>query len=118
MRISLQEAWSGGEHQLSHRGARLNVRIPPGARSEQRIPIIGGGEPGKNGGPPGDLYIIIEVLPDEQFRRDGDDLYLKDDLEIDLNTALNGGKVEILIFSGKEILNVPPGIPNLKKACH
>ena len=109
LRISLQEAWSGGEYQLSHRGTRLNVTIRPGARSEQRIPFVGEGEPGRNGGPPGDLYIIIEVLPGERFRRDGDDLYLKDDLEIDLNTALNGGKVEIPVFSGKVILNVPPG---------
>ena len=108
LRISLQEAWSGGEHQLSHRGTRLNVTIRPGERSEQRIPFVGEGEPGRNGGPPGDLYIIIEVLPDEQFRRYGDDLYLKDDLEINLNTALNGGKVEVPVFSGNVILNVPP----------
>lgn len=109
IRINLREAWAGGERQITVTGNINTFTVPPGAHDGQRLYIPGKGRPGKHGGLPGDLYINITVLPDEVFRRDDDDLYLNEGVEIDLNTALKGGIVEVNTLSGNTVLEVPPG---------
>ena len=53
----------------------IDVRIPPGVDSQTRVRVPGEGEPGVNGGPPGDLYIVLEVKDHPFFERRGADLY-------------------------------------------
>ena len=67
----------------------------------------GEGEPDPFGGPPGDLFLIIDVLPHERFRRDGDNLEVE--VPLDMFTALLGGEVEVPTLSGSVRLKVPPG---------
>ncbi len=110
--ISLKEAWSGGTYTTSVNKSVITLAIPRGSQSYQRIHIAGAGQPGKHGGPPGDLYVTLEVLPDEQFRRDGDDLHLIKKVAIDLHTALQGGEAEVSTFSGSVQLRIPPGTGN------
>src|SRR5690606_4831613 len=55
---------------------RLNVRIPPGVQDGQRIRLAGRGEPGVRGGPPGNLYVLVKVRPDDLFGRSGNNLTL------------------------------------------
>ena len=107
LRISLQEAWRGARRQLQ-RGARsVNLNIPRGARSGTKVRLAGEGEPGPFGGPPGDLYLIVEVLPDARYKRRDDNLSA--DVPLDMFTALLGGEVEVPTFSGTVRLKIPPG---------
>ena len=67
----------------------LEVKIPAGINEGMRIRSAGNGEPGTNGGPPGDLYIEIRVKQHEIFERDGDDLHCT--VPVGLTTAALGG---------------------------
>ena len=70
----------------------------------------GQGEPGANGGPNGDLYIVITVRPHKLFRRDGTNLYL--DMPISFPTAALGGEIDIPTLKGTVKYNVPEGTQN------
>ena len=69
--------------------------------------LTGEGEQDPFGGPPGDLYLIIDVLTDTRFTREGDSL--KVDVPLDMFTALLGGEAEVPTLSGSVRLKVPPG---------
>ncbi|SHF54088.1 curved DNA-binding protein [Mariniphaga anaerophila] len=103
MDISLAEAFSGTTRILNVDGEKLRVKTKPGAYSGLELRIKGKGGAGANGGSRGDLYIRIRVLSDGRHTLDGNDLALKAD--VDLYTAVLGGKLEINTLSGK--LNVP-----------
>ena len=105
--INLQEAWSGASRRIRHRGRSIDVSIPRGARDGTKVRLAGEGEPDPFGGPPGDLFLIIEVLPHERFSRDGDNLEVE--MPLDMFTALLGGEVEVPTLSGSVRLKVPPG---------
>ena len=107
LHISLQEAWSGASRQIRRKGRSINVNIPRGARDGTKVRLTGEGEQDPFGGPPGDLYLIIDVLTDARFARDGDNL--KVDVPLDMFTALLGGEVEVPTLSGSVRLKVPPG---------
>lgn len=85
----------------------LSVRIPPGVDSGDRIRLTGEGEPGENGGPPGDLYVQVSVRPHEIFRRDGADL--RCEIPVSFPTAALGGELEVPTLDGRVTLRVPPG---------
>ncbi|MBQ0930906.1 molecular chaperone DnaJ [Ideonella sp. 4Y16] len=85
----------------------LEVKIPAGINEGMRIRSAGNGEPGQNGGPPGDLYIEIRIKPHEIFERDGDDLHCT--VPIGLTTAALGGTVEVPTLSGKVEIELPEG---------
>jgi DnaJ-class molecular chaperone len=72
-----------------------------------RIRLRGQGEPGYAGGQPGDLYVIVEVLPHPTYRREGADLHL--DLKVPLFTAVLGGTVSVPTLSGNVSLRIQPG---------
>jgi len=85
----------------------LNVDIPAGVDSDSVIPLRGQGEPGSNGGPAGDLYIVIDVEPHEVFQRIGNDLRL--DYPITFDQAALGTTITVPTLSEKVSYKIPPG---------
>jgi len=85
--------------------SKLNVKIPAGVDEGDRIRLSGKGEAGPQGGPAGDLYVDIHVMPHKIFIRDGDSLYC--DMPIEFTTACLGGEIEVPTLSGKVKLKVP-----------
>jgi curved DNA-binding protein len=108
--ISLSEAYHGTTRVLSRNGRRLEVRIPPGAKTGTRVRVRGEGEPGIAGGSRGDLYLRIKVAPDPRFERTGDDLRVT--VPVDLYTAVLGGEVAVPTLSGEVKLKIPAGTQN------
>ena len=76
-------------------------------RSGMRIRSSGNGEPGVNGGPPGDLYVEIHIKQHQVFQREGDDLHCE--IPISFATAALGGDVEVPTLSGKASFTIPEG---------
>lgn len=85
----------------------LEVKIPAGIDDGMRIRSAGNGEPGSNGGPPGDLYIEIRLKKHEIFERDGDDLHCS--VPISFTTAALGGEIEVPTLAGKAAIDIPEG---------
>lgn len=83
----------------------LEVKIPPGIAEGMRIRSAGNGEPGSNGGPPGDLYIELRVKAHEIFERDGDDLHCS--VPVGMTTAVLGGNIEVPTLNGKAEIDLP-----------
>jgi len=104
--ISLGEAYAGTVRLVDTGSRRLEVKIPAGVRTGSRIRIAGEGEPGANGGRPGDLYLVVQVRDDPRFERRGDDLYMTQ--PVDLYTMILGGEVIIETLDGRLSLRIPP----------
>jgi len=85
----------------------LNVNIPAGVDSGMRVRLAGEGEPGDEGAPRGDLYLVINVHKHELFERDGTDLLLE--LPIPVPLAAAGGEVDVPTLAGSGQLKIPPG---------
>ena len=85
----------------------LEVKIPAGIDDGMRIRSTGNGEPGTNGGPPGDLYIEIRLKKHEIFERDGDDLHCS--VPIGFSKAALGGEIDVPTLSGKAAIDIPEG---------
>jgi molecular chaperone DnaJ len=99
-------------HECSGRGRRairrtLTVDIPPGISDEQRIRLAGRGHAGENGGPPGDLYVLVSVTEDERFVREGNDLVTV--VNVSVPQAALGTTVAVPTLTGEEDIEVPPG---------
>ncbi|MGH2521287.1 MAG: DnaJ C-terminal domain-containing protein [Anaerolineales bacterium] len=101
--ISLEEAYRGAKRTLQKDSRRLEVSIPPGARTGTKVRISGEGGAGQ---PVGDLYLVVTVRPHPQFRREGDDLHVE--VPVDLYTALLGGEVRVPTLNGEVVLTIPP----------
>jgi molecular chaperone DnaJ len=86
---------------------QLTVKIPAGIATGQRIRATGEGEHGSQGGPPGDLYIIVHVAEHPVFRREDDDLHCE--LSIGFPTMALGGSVKVPTLDGEESLTIPEG---------
>jgi curved DNA-binding protein len=108
--ISLAEAYHGTTRVLSKDGRRLEVRIPPGARSGTRVRVRGEGTTAISGGAAGDLYLRIKVASDARFERSDDDLRMT--APVDLYTAVLGGEVPVATMSGEVKLKIPGGSQN------
>jgi DnaJ-class molecular chaperone len=89
---------------------RLEVKIPPGVKDGSRVRIAGEGGSGIDGGPKGDLYLVIAVKPHPIFERRGDDLHVE--IPVELVKAVLGGEVEVPTLAGKVMLRVPPETQN------
>ncbi|HYC43189.1 MAG TPA: DnaJ C-terminal domain-containing protein [Noviherbaspirillum sp.] len=118
--ISLEQVFHGGSTEVtverSERGAcglprRVShtylVSIPKGIREGQRLRLAGKGGAGRNGGAPGDLYIVLTITPHSIYRRKGRDLYL--DVPILPGLAALGGTVEIPTLAGNVALDIRAG---------
>ena len=87
------------------RTRKLSVKVPAGVSTGDRIRLGGEGEAGRNGGPPGDLYIEMNVKPHPIFERDGDDLSCE--VPVSFATAVLGGSVNVPTLEGEVSLKVP-----------
>ena len=85
----------------------LEVKIPAGIDGGMRIRSSGNGEPGTNGGPPGDLYIEIRMKKHDIFEREGDDIHCS--VPISIVTATLGGELEVPTLAGKAAIDIPEG---------
>ena len=85
----------------------LEVKIPAGIDDGMRIRSSGNGEPGMNGGPPGDLYIEIRIKEHDIFEREGDDLHCQ--VPVSFITAALGGEIEVPTLQGKAAIDIPEG---------
>ena len=86
---------------------KLSVRVPQGVENGDRIRLSGEGEAGRNGGPPGDLYVEVRVNPHKIFHREGADLSCE--VPISFATAALGGEVELPTLDGNVALKIPVG---------
>lgn len=96
----------GGTGRVKKR-SKVKVSIPAGIDDGQQIRLSGKGEPGMNGGPPGDLFIVISVKPHEFFKREGDNIFLE--LPITFAQAALGDEVEVPTVHGNVKLKIPAG---------
>ena len=87
------------------RTRKLSVKVPAGVSTGDRIRLGGEGEAGRNGGPPGDLYIEMNVKPHAIFEREGDDLSCE--VPVSFATAVLGGSVNVPTIEGEVSLKVP-----------
>ena len=84
----------------------LSVKIPAGVDQDDRIRLSGEGEAGMNGGPPGDLYVVVNLKPHAVFQRDGADLHCE--MPISFAMAALGGDIEIPTLDGHAKIKIPP----------
>ncbi|MEY6433376.1 molecular chaperone DnaJ [Thioalkalicoccus limnaeus] len=85
----------------------LSVKVPAGVDTGDRIRLAGEGERGEQGGPPGDLYVQVQVKEHAIFTREGDDLFCE--VPIGFVTAALGGELEVPTLNGKVMLKIPHG---------
>jgi molecular chaperone DnaJ len=86
---------------------KINIKIPAGIDDGQQIRISGKGEAGINGGPPGDLYVVVRVRQHEFFERNGDDVICE--MPLTFAQAALGDEVEVPTVHGKVKLKIPAG---------
>lgn len=98
---------------LVQRTEPLEVRVKAGTRDGQRIRIAGKGNAGPNGGPAGDLYIILRIGEHPVFRRDGDDIHVT--IPVAAWEAALGAKIEVPTIDGRSQLRIPPGTESGQK---
>ncbi len=103
--ISLAEAYQGTTRTFEIDGRRLEVKIPPGARSGTKVRVPGAIKDAA--GQAHDLYLRVEVADDPRFRRKGNNLHTT--VPIDLYTAVLGGEVTVPTPTGSLVLTIPPG---------
>jgi len=108
--ITLLEAYQGTQRILNKTGLRLEVTIPAGVKSGSKVRIRAEGGAGHAGGSAGDLYLVIEVLPDARFTRKEANLYT--DIQVPLYTAILGGEATVPTLNGNLTLTIPPNTQN------
>ena len=115
--LSLEQAAQGCTLSLivpTAEGTReVEVRIPAGVHSGQRVRLRGQADPGSDGGAPGDLYLHVQLAPHARFRVDGLDLYF--DLTLAPWEAALGAEVNVTTLSGEVMLTVPAGASSGKR---
>ncbi|MEI5905785.1 molecular chaperone DnaJ [Bacillus spongiae] len=96
----------GGKGKVKKR-RKINVKIPAGIDDGQQLRVPGQGEPGVNGGPTGDLYVVFHVKSHDFFERDGDDIYCE--MPIHFPQATLGDEIQVPTLHGKVKLKIPAG---------
>jgi molecular chaperone DnaJ len=84
----------------------LSVKVPPGVDNGDRIRLAGEGEAGENGGPPGDLYVNMQVKAHPIFAREESDLHCE--VPISFGMAALGGEIDVPTLDGRVLLKIPP----------
>ena len=113
LRVSMQDILEDNKQVLTVGDKQLRVTIPAGVDDGQTLRLRGQGSPGAGGGPAGDLYITFRVRMPEDYRREGNDLYKTQ--EVDLYTMLLGGKIQVQTPTGAVNLPVAENTPNGKR---
>jgi molecular chaperone DnaJ len=85
----------------------LNIKIPAGVDSGSRLKLRGEGEAGHHGGPPGDLYVVIDVRPHPLFTRQGNDIICE--VPISFPHAALGAEIDVPTLEGKTKIKISPG---------
>jgi molecular chaperone DnaJ len=85
---------------------KLTVKVPAGVDHGSQMRLKGEGEPGRNGGPAGSLYIVLHVKPSDVFHREGDDIIVS--VPVTFSQAALGAEIEIPTIEGKRKFKVPP----------
>lgn len=101
----------GGSGQMKKR-SQIAVKIPAGVDTGQRLKLTGEGEAGERGGPPGDLYVSINILPHDFFTRDEFDVICE--VPVTFTHAALGADIEVPTLEGKVKLKIPPGTQSHK----
>ena len=108
LELSLEDALTGGRRRLTLDGRDVTVNFPAGVRDGQLIRVAGHGGEGRDGGPPGDLFLRVLLKPHPRFRRRGDD-----DLDVDLpvtpSEAALGATIPVETPTGSARVRVPAG---------
>ena len=91
----------------------ISVRIPGGVDNGSKVRVPARGNAGRNGGPPGDLYIVIEVAPHAFFRREGANISVR--VPVTVPEATLGAKIEVPTLSGQTMIRIPPGTKSGQK---
>jgi molecular chaperone DnaJ len=86
---------------------KITVSVPAGVDDGTQIRLSGEGEPGENGGPPGNLYIVIAVEPHPIFKRHGSDILLE--INVNVAQAVLGDTVMVPTVDGEESVKIDPG---------
>src|SRR5579863_3965643 len=114
LELSLEDALTGGRRRLTLDGRDLNVNFPAGVRDGQMIRLAGKGGEGRDGGPPGDLFLRVALKPHPHFRRRGDD-----DLDVEVpitpSEAALGATVAVETPTGSARVRVPAGSSSGKR---
>lgn len=102
-------------HTMAHvqKTELISVRIPAGVNNGSKVRIPGKGNSGRMGGPPGDLFITIEVDPHPLFKREGSNIYVK--IPITVPEATLGAKIEVPTLIDKTMIRIPPGTKSNQK---
>ncbi|CAK6695405.1 DnaJ domain-containing protein [Synechococcus sp. CBW1107] len=106
-RLSLDEVAHGTQVTLEGPGGTVRIRVPMGVTDGERLRIPGRGGPGRGGGPDGDVYLHIQLLPHPLFRPVGHDLYLE--LPVTPWEAALGAEIELPTLDGRVRVTVKPG---------
>jgi molecular chaperone DnaJ len=85
---------------------KIRVVIPQGVKDGSRVRVAGKGEPGLNGGQPGDLYLIVHIASHPFLKREGDNLFM--DIPVTVGEAMAGGSITIPTIEGQVRVKVPP----------
>ena len=112
--LTLEEALTGTSRMLSvernGKPHKVEVRIPAGIKDGSRVKVRGEGEAGSGDMPPGDLYLVVRLLPHSRFERRGQDLYTR--APVPVTTAVLGGEITVPTLSGSTLkLRVPELTP-------
>jgi len=110
LQLSLTDAYTTHQQTLNINGKSIRITIQAGIENGQVIKLKGYGGPGTNGGPAGDLYITFSIANDARYKRNGNDIYITE--EVNLYTAILGGELTIDTLSGKVKLTVKPETQN------
>jgi len=108
MPITLLEAYQGSKRTFEINNQKLRITIKPGSYDGLQLKIKGKGQPAINNGPRGDLYIILRVQQDPRFFRNGDNLVYE--ANIDLYTAILGGKIEVPTMTNSVKMTIPENV--------
>ncbi len=113
LNITLEDTFNGSEKQISVEGKKLKIKINPGTKDGQKLRLKGLGRSKTADGAKGDLYINIHILQHPFYEIKENDLYYN--LDVDLYTAVLGGKENIRTLDGKTIsINIPEGTESEK----
>jgi curved DNA-binding protein len=104
--LTLEEAYRGTTRALQIGDRQIEARIPAGVRTGSRVRFADQGAQGGDGGPAGDLYLVVRVLPHPTFELEGDNLHAE--VPVDIYTAVAGGEVRVSTLDRPVMLKIPP----------